>query len=132
MNPEKMVIKESQRALTYLSMYGLMVDAVIVNRILPVDKDSGYINTWKAVQQKHLTEIVDSFSPLPIKHVPMYPSEVVGLEALTNMGEDIYGENDATDFMYHSTALRNQEKQNRLRSTDAFAVCQRRRAGLVA
>ena len=79
MNPEKMVIKESQRALTYLSMYGLMVDGVVVNRILPVDKDSGYMNSWKAIQQKHMSEITDSFSPLPIRNVPMYPEEVVGL-----------------------------------------------------
>lgn len=101
MNPEKMVIKESQRALTYLSMYGLMVDGVVVNRILPVDKDSGYMNSWKNIQQKHLGEINDSFSPLPIKHVPMYPQEVVGLEALSKMGEDVYGEIDPTNFMFH-------------------------------
>ncbi len=100
MNPEKMVIKESQRALTYLSMYGMMVDNVIVNRILPVDKDSGYMNRWKTIQQKHLLEIADSFSPLPIRHVPMYPEEVVGLASLQAMAEDIYGETDATSFMY--------------------------------
>ena len=100
MNPEKMVIKESQRALTYLSMYGLMVDNVIVNRILPVDKDSGYMNAWKAVQQKHLAEIHDSFTPLPVRHVPMYPHEVVGLESLRQMADDIYGEQDATAFLH--------------------------------
>lgn len=101
MNPEKMVIKESQRALTYLSMYGMMVDNVIVNRILPVDKDSGYMNQWKNIQQKHLHEITDSFNPLPIKHVPMYPQEVVGLPALQQMADDIYGTTDATAFMYN-------------------------------
>ncbi|NWJ45201.1 MAG: ArsA family ATPase [Chloroflexi bacterium] len=100
MNPEKMVIKESQRALTYLGMYGLMVDNVIVNRILPADKDSGYMNRWKTIQQKHLVEIHDSFVPLPIRHVPMYQQEVVGLEFLTQMGNDIYGNEDATSFMY--------------------------------
>jgi arsenite-transporting ATPase len=100
MNPEKMVIKESQRALTYLNMYGLMVDNVIVNRILPTDKDSGYMNTWKTIQQKHLTEIHDSFTPLPIRHVPMYPQEVVGLDALKQMADDIYGDEDATAFMH--------------------------------
>jgi arsenite-transporting ATPase len=100
MNPEKMVIKESQRALTYLGMYGLLVDNVIVNRILPVDKDSGYMNRWKAIQQKHLTEIHDSFTPLPIRHVPMYPEEVVGLELLTQMGNDVYGDEDAAGIMY--------------------------------
>lgn len=100
MNPEKMVIKESQRALTYLGMYGMMVDNVIVNRILPVDKDSGYMNHWKNIQQKHLHEIADSFSPLPIRHVPMYQQEVVGLEALKQMADDIYGDQQASDFMY--------------------------------
>jgi arsenite-transporting ATPase len=100
MNPEKMVIKESQRALTYLGMYGMMVDSVIVNRILPVDKDSGYMNHWKDIQQKHLHEITDSFTPLPIRHVPMYQQEVVGLAALKQMADDVYGEEDATKFMY--------------------------------
>ncbi len=100
MNPEKMVIKESQRALTYLGMYGMLVDNVIVNRILPVDKDSGYLNRWKTIQQKHLHEIADSFSPLPIRHVPMYQQEVVGLESLKQMADDIYGDEDATSFMF--------------------------------
>lgn len=100
MNPEKMVIKESQRALTYLGMYGLLVDNVIVNRIYPVDKDAGYMNRWKTIQQKHLAEIHDSFTPLPIRHVPMYQQEVVGLELLTVMADDIYGSDIATDFMF--------------------------------
>jgi len=100
MNPEKMVIKESQRALTYLNMYGLMVDTVVVNRIIPVDKNTGYMNAWKEIQQKHLAEIADSFTPLPIRHVPMYAQEVVGLESLKQMAEDVYGGLDATDFLH--------------------------------
>src|SRR5574342_31599 len=35
LNPEKMVIKEAQRALTYLNLYGDVTDAVVSNRILP-------------------------------------------------------------------------------------------------
>jgi arsenite-transporting ATPase len=101
MNPEKMVIKESQRALTYLGMYGMMVDNVIVNRILPVDIDTGYMERWKVVQQKHLKEIQDSFSPLPIRHVPFYPEEVVGLDRLQVMADDIYGTDNASDFMFN-------------------------------
>ena len=34
-NPEKMVIKEAARAVTYLSLFECPVDAVVVNRILP-------------------------------------------------------------------------------------------------
>src|SRR5579863_1141659 len=36
-NPEKMVLRETQRAFVYSSLHGLTADAVIVNRILPAD-----------------------------------------------------------------------------------------------
>jgi arsenite-transporting ATPase len=100
MNPEKMVIKESQRALTYLSMYGMTVDTVVVNKILPVDQDSGYLNHWKNVQQRYLQDVEHSFTPLPIYHVPYYAEEVVGLAKLRKMGRDIYGESDPTAVLY--------------------------------
>ena len=34
-NPEKMVLRETQRAFVYFSLHGLTVDGVIVNRVLP-------------------------------------------------------------------------------------------------
>ncbi|NTV62292.1 MAG: TRC40/GET3/ArsA family transport-energizing ATPase [Oscillochloris sp.] len=105
MNPEKMVIKESQRALTYLSMYGMTVDTVIVNKILPVDKDSGYLNHWKDVQQRYLQDVQHSFMPLPIRHVPYYAEEVVGIEKLRTMGRDVYGDIDPTAIVYKESPM---------------------------
>ncbi|MEI6775388.1 MAG: TRC40/GET3/ArsA family transport-energizing ATPase [Chloroflexales bacterium] len=105
MNPEKMVIKESQRALTYLSMYGMTVDTVVVNKILPVDKDSGYLNHWKDVQQRYLQDVQHSFSPVPIRHVPYYREEVVGLEKLREMGKDVYGDSDPTAIVYKEAPM---------------------------
>jgi arsenite/tail-anchored protein-transporting ATPase len=105
MNPEKMVIKESQRALTYLSMYGMTVDTVVVNKILPVDQDSGYLNHWKDIQQRYLQDVEHSFAPLPIYHVPYYAEEVVGLEKLRAMGLDIYGDSDPTAVLYEEAPM---------------------------
>jgi arsenite-transporting ATPase len=105
MNPEKMVIKESQRALTYLSMYGMTVDTVVVNKILPVEEDSGYLNHWRDVQQRYLQDVDHSFSPLPIRHVPYYREEVVGLAKLRQMGQDIYGDSDPTAVLYEQAPL---------------------------
>ena len=34
-NPERMVIKETQRTYTYLNLYGYTVDAVLLNRVIP-------------------------------------------------------------------------------------------------
>jgi len=105
MNPEKMVIKESQRALTYLSMYGMTVDMVVVNKILPLDQDSGYLNHWRDIQQRYLQDVEHSFVPLPIRRVPYYPEEVVGLEKLRQMGDDIYGDMDPTAVLYDRAPL---------------------------
>jgi arsenite-transporting ATPase len=105
MNPEKMVIKESQRALTYLSMYGMTVDTVIVNKILPLDQDSGYLNHWKDIQQRYLQEVEHSFTPLPIYRVPYYAEEVVGLEKLRQMGADIYGDTNPTAILYEESPM---------------------------
>jgi arsenite-transporting ATPase len=105
MNPEKMVIKESQRALTYLSMYGMTVDTVVVNKILPLDQDSGYLNHWKSIQQRYLQEVDQAFTPLPIRCVPYYSEEVVGLAKLRQMGEDIYGDSDPTAVVYTQAPL---------------------------
>lgn len=105
MNPEKMVIKESQRALTYLSMYGMTVDMVVVNKILPLDQDSGYLNHWRDVQQRYLQDVEHAFVPLPIRRVPYYPEEVVGLEKLRQMGDDIYGDMDPTAVLYDRAPL---------------------------
>ncbi len=105
MNPEKMVIKESQRALTYLSMYGMTVDMVVVNKILPVDQDSGYLNHWKEIQQRYLQDVEQSFVPLPIRRVPYYAEEVVGLEKLRVMGRDIYSDSDPTAVLYREAPM---------------------------
>ncbi|MCU0493589.1 MAG: TRC40/GET3/ArsA family transport-energizing ATPase [Chloroflexaceae bacterium] len=105
MNPEKMVIKESQRALTYLSMYGMTVDTVVVNKILPLDQDSGYLNHWKSIQQRYMHEVEHAFTPLPIYRVPYYSEEVVGVAKLRRMGQDIYGSDDPTAVRYKQAPL---------------------------
>src|SRR5262249_22341323 len=41
-NPEKMVVRETQRAFTYFSVHGLVVDQVIVNRVLPPEVSDSF------------------------------------------------------------------------------------------
>ncbi len=100
MNPEKMVIKETMRALTYLNLYGFKVDMVTVNKLLAEDEDSGYLEKWKQVQRRYLSEIEEAFAPLPIKKVKMYDDEVVGLKALERLASDVYGDENPAAMMY--------------------------------
>lgn len=100
LNPEKMVIKEAQRALTYLNLYGYQVDLVVVNRVLPADAVGAYFDQWRQAQTNYMQMIHEMFSPLPIVEIPMFEEEVVGFEMLRRMAEQIYGEDDPTRLYY--------------------------------
>jgi len=106
MNAEKMVIKETMRALTYLNLYGFKVDMVIVNKLLDERENSGYLEKWKGVQQRYLREIDEAFSPLPIRKAKLYDDEVVGLKALERLATDIYGEQNPAEMMYCESPIR--------------------------
>ncbi len=106
MNAEKMSIKETMRALTYLNLYGFKVDMVLVNRLLDTNEDSGYLENWKAIQQKYLGEIEEGFSPLPVKKLRMYEQEIVGLKSLEMFARDMYGDTDPSDMMYDEPPIK--------------------------
>jgi arsenite-transporting ATPase len=106
MNAEKMSIKETMRALTYLNLYGFKVDMVLVNRLLDTKESSGYLENWKTIQQKYLGEIEEGFSPLPVKKLRMYEKEIVGLESLEQFARDMYGDADPSDMMYDEPPIK--------------------------
>jgi len=99
-NPEKMVIKEAQRTLTYLNLFGYSTDSVIVNRILPQSISDNYFAAWKESQRKYIEYIDEAFSPLPILNMPLLDQEVVGVDMLRRMAAAVYGEADPTKFYY--------------------------------
>ena len=68
-NPEKMVLKESQRAYTYFSLYGLAVEAVLMNRVWPAG-GQGLAGQMAALQQPYLEQASEIFAPLPILRWP--------------------------------------------------------------
>ena len=106
MNAEKMSIKETMRALTYLNLYGFKVDMVLVNRLLDTKEDSGYLENWKTIQQKYLGEIEEGFSPLPVVKLRMYEQEIVGLKALELFAKDMYGDSDPSRMMYDEPPIK--------------------------
>jgi len=92
LNPEKMVIKEAQRAYTYLNLYGYSVDAVVVNRVFPTTLEDDFFTGWKASQAKGLEMVREAFQPLPIFEVPYFDQEVTGTEMLERMAQTLFGE----------------------------------------
>ena len=85
LNPQKMVVAEAQRTYTYLSLFGYPTDLVVANRIVPGDVIDPYFAAWKDAQAAQLRKIREGFQPLPVKTVPLFGTEVVGLDALRTM-----------------------------------------------
>src|SRR5580658_10161843 len=89
-NPEKMVLRETQRAFVYFSLHGLTVDSVIVNRLLPANVTDQWFKEWHTSQEKVLTEIEEYFAPVPVKRVPLFQHEVLGTQRLEELAEVLY------------------------------------------
>jgi len=92
LNPEKMVVKEAQRAYTYLNLYGYSVDAVVCNRVFPRYLSDNYFDGWKTAQAANIELVHEAFQPLPIFEVPFFEREVTGAEMLRIMANAVYGE----------------------------------------
>ena len=106
LNLEKMVVKEAKRAFTYLSLFGYVTDAVVVNRLLPEGLQDELFRKWQTIHQRYAGEVEQSFTPLPIFNVPLFDEEVVGERMLLRMADAIYGERDPAERFYEGTSQR--------------------------
>jgi arsenite/tail-anchored protein-transporting ATPase len=89
-NPERMVLRETQRAYVYFSLHGLTVDTIVVNRVLPQEADDTYFRKWREAQQEILGEITTYFDPVEVRQVPMFQEEVMGVERLEKLAAVLY------------------------------------------
>lgn len=105
-NPERMVIKETQRTYTYMNLYGYAVDAVLCNRIIPPEVQDPYFAAWKAMQAENMSLIEEAFSPLPLLKAPLFNLEMGGLEMLQRLADAIYGDADPSRQMFEGLTHR--------------------------
>jgi arsenite-transporting ATPase len=110
LTPERVVIAESRRTWTSLSLFGFTVDGVVVNRVFPpadtVDLTAGpgsprtdaegraagphpdpWRAAWNAAQKRGLEEVRESFHGIPVLTAPYLPGEPVGPQALAEMAQ---------------------------------------------
>lgn len=100
LNLEKMVINETQRAYTYLNLYGYPVDSAIVNRVMPKELDHPYFNQWKEFQKNYMKDVKELFNTIPIHEAPLLPKEILGKDALLEFGKALYSDKDPTQIFY--------------------------------
>jgi arsenite/tail-anchored protein-transporting ATPase len=93
-NPEKMVLRETQRAFVYFSLHGLTVDTVIVNRVLSHEIQDKWFQEWLDSQDNVLREIEEYFAPVPVKRVPLFAHEVLGPQRLQEVAKVLYAKGE--------------------------------------
>jgi arsenite-transporting ATPase len=100
LNPEKMVIKETQRTYTYLNLYGYATDAIICNRIIPAEVTDPYFAMWKDKQRENIAFIEEAFGELPLMKAPLFGGEIGGLDALRRLADEVYGDTNPAVRMF--------------------------------
>jgi arsenite-transporting ATPase len=110
-NPEKIVLKETQRAYMYFCLYRMHIDAIVMNRIFPERVRDAYFSEWKKSQETYRKKAEEYFSPLPILSIPLFRGEVLGYEQLKRLAEEVYAGKDPLGHFY-SGELYRLEKQD--------------------
>jgi arsenite-transporting ATPase len=105
-NLEKMVIKEAQRAYTYLNLYDYQTDAVIVNRIIPPGGHDEFMEGWRRTQSGYRGQVEEAFGSIPILNAPLFETEVVGIEMLGRLGDAVFAGRDPAAMMHRGRPQR--------------------------
>ena len=105
-NPERLVVAEARRTATYLSLYGYRIDAVIANRLLPAEICDPWFKAWKETHAEHLASITEGFAPVPILRAELASAELVGNDALSVFGAELYGDVDPGAVLHRDEPLR--------------------------
>jgi arsenite/tail-anchored protein-transporting ATPase len=99
LNLERVSIEEAQRSFTYFHMYGFPTDLIVANRVLPA-ASGAYFEAWREAQARYLPMVVEQFAPVPVRTIPFFDKEMVGIERLAELGHALFGDGDPHEFLY--------------------------------
>ena len=90
--PEKMPIEETARAVEDLGKFGIHVPALIINEVIPPEVLQGnwFLERRRATQERYLVEIDERFGSLIKRQVPLFESDVYGVDSLRKIGGHLY------------------------------------------
>ncbi len=100
LTPQRLVAAESRRTITSLALHGLRVDGVIANQVVPGPPPSArgpsarWLRARAAEQRAVLDELVAT--DVGLRALPYAAAEPIGVPALAELGEALYGADDPT------------------------------------
>lgn len=96
---DKLSVAEARRSYTYFHLFGYPSDMIIANRVLPSNAGP-YFAQLREAQQRYLPIVEQEFAPVPVRSVPQFDREMVGIDRLREIGAAIFGDTDPTTVHY--------------------------------
>lgn len=88
--PEKIVVREAQRSFSYLHLYDYNVDAIVINKVFPMQSMKGYFSKWQQIQQEGIRQVEEGFKGIPIFKQELQTTELRDYEMLEEVGEKLF------------------------------------------
>jgi len=100
-NADSFSMENAKRTLMSANLYGINVDMIIINKIMPQTRsEDSFLANWGDLQHARVTEARSNFYPLPVKEVPLYDKELKGIEMLKQNAEILFGDQDPSQIFY--------------------------------
>jgi arsenite-transporting ATPase len=96
---DKLSVAEARRSFTYFHLFGYPSDMVIANRVLPANAGP-YFEHLREAQQRYLPIVEQEFGPVPVRTVPQFDHEMVGVDRLREIATALFGDGDPTAVHY--------------------------------
>jgi arsenite/tail-anchored protein-transporting ATPase len=101
-NADSFSMENAKRTLVSANLYGINVDMIIINKIMPqVRSNDNFFANWADLQRVKVAEAKSNFYPLPVREVPLYNEELKGIEMLKQNSEVLFGDHDPSQVFYH-------------------------------
>ena len=93
--PEGLGVSQTERIKQDLEKFDVQIGGIIVNNLIPhqVDASSDLLSKRRRVQEKYMNILEKTYSgSLPLRKLPLQGHEVIGVEALREIGKQLYSE----------------------------------------
>jgi arsenite-transporting ATPase len=87
LNPERLPILETKKAIELLNKYDLVVSTLIINKVLPEEADGNFIMERKKHEKKYIELIRETFTKQQLIFVPLFSQDIVSEKQLALFSE---------------------------------------------
>ncbi|WP_210468663.1 ArsA family ATPase [Sporosarcina sp. 6E9] len=82
LNPERLPILETKKAIELLNKYDLVVSTLIINKVLPEEADGDFIMERKKHEKQYIELINESFNKQQLIFVPLFSQDIISEKQL--------------------------------------------------